>query len=405
MRIGTYFGDTNPEVGGGFTFQDEVLKALVKQAANALQHEFFIIGSSSSLKAYIDSLQPSQNVSFLLSTKPNVLQRISEWMKRGLLTLSNVLKILGPLERLAKDNKLDLVWFIGGGTFETLDTPYIATVWDLQHRLQPWFPEVSVNGEWGSRESRHRYFLSRASFVIVGTEVGRDEVELFYQIPKFRIHKLPHPTPSFALDKRITAEVDVYDKYKIPKHYILYPAQFWAHKNHINLLHAVKIIRDKYGLELALVLVGSDQGNAKYVSQVAEELGLLNQLHMLGFVPQEDLYGLYKNASMLAYVSLCGPENLPPLEAFAVGCPVLASEVSGSKEQLGDSVLFCDPSNSQDIADKIYQLYTDDNLKEQLITKGHFRASSWTPDDFVQGIFKIVDDFSGIRRNWSSYNE
>ena len=45
MRIGAYFGDTNPEVGGGFTFQDEVLKALIRQATNVPQHHFFVIGS------------------------------------------------------------------------------------------------------------------------------------------------------------------------------------------------------------------------------------------------------------------------------------------------------------------------------------------------------------------------
>ena len=105
---------------------------------------------------------------------------------------------------------------------------------------------------------------------------------------------------------------------------------------------------------------------------------------------------------MLAYISLCGPENLPPLEAFAVGCPVIASEVSGSLEQFGDAVLYCDPKNSQDMADKIYQLYSDNNLKVELINKGHSRAASWTPDDFVKGVFKIADEFSTIKRNWLS---
>jgi glycosyltransferase involved in cell wall biosynthesis len=402
MRIGVFFGETNPEVGGGFTFQVDLLRALLRQAVNAPQHDFFVIGTSSNLGDYLTSLLLPSNLSFLFLKNPNILERVSGWLRRGFLILTQILKVPGPLEKLAKKNKLDMVWFIGGGCFEVIDTPYIATVWDLQHRLQPWFQEMSANGEWAARETQHRHFLSRASYVIVGTEAGRDEVELFYQIPKFRICKLPHPTPYFALDGVIDEELDVNKKYNIPKNFILYPAQFWPHKNHVNLLYAIKIIQEKHGLELPLVLVGSDKGNVKYVAQVAEELGLLKQLHTLGFVPQADLYGLYKNASMLAYVSLCGPENLPPLEAFAIGCPVLASEVSGSKEQLGDAVLFCDSKNSQDIADKIYKLYLDGNLREQLISKGHLRAASWTSDDFVKSIFKIADEFSVIRRNWLS---
>lgn len=402
MRIGVFFGETNPEVGGGFTFQDDLLKALLRQVINAPQHDFFVIGTSSNLDNYLSSQQLPSNLSFLLLNNPTILERVSGWLRRGFLILTQILKVLGPLEKLAKKNRLDLVWFISGGCFEVLDTPYIATVWDLQHRLQPWFPEMSVNGEWAARETQHRHFLSRASYVIVGTESGRDEVELFYQIPKFRICKLPHPTPNFALEGVFDIELDVNKKYSIPKNFILYPAQFWPHKNHVNLLYAIKIIQEKHGLELPLVLVGSDKGNAKYVAQVAKELGLLKQLHVLGFVPQADLYSLYKSASMLAYVSLCGPENLPPLEAFAVGCPVLASEVSGSREQLGSAVLSCNPKNSQDIADKIYQLYFDDDLRQKLINKGYIRAASWTSDDFIKSIFKIADEFSVIRRNWQS---
>src|SRR5664279_791223 len=110
MRIGAYFGKTNPEVGGGFTFQDEVLRALVKQAVNAPQHEFFVIGTSSSLNNYISSLYPPSNLSFLLSKNPNSFERANEWLKRGFLILTRILKCHGPLEKLAKENKLDLVW-------------------------------------------------------------------------------------------------------------------------------------------------------------------------------------------------------------------------------------------------------------------------------------------------------
>ena len=400
MRIGAYFGETNPEAGGGFTFQDEVLKALIRQATNAPQHEFYVIGKSFTLDGYIAGMQPPSNLRFLLSSSTNVFERVVEWLKKGSLPLARLLKWNGPLEKLAKKNKLDLVWFVGGGCFEILDTPYIATVWDLQHRLQPWFPEVSANGIWAGRELQHRYFLSRASYVIVGTEAGRAEVELFYQIPKFRICKLPHPTPSFAFSSVNADTFDVCKKYNIPQNYIFYPAQFWAHKNHINLLHAIKIIHEKYGHELPLVLVGSDKGNAEHVKQVAYDLGIFKQLHMLGFVPQADLYDLYKGASMLAYISLCGPENLPPLEAFAAGCPVLASAVSGSAEQFSDATLFCDPKNTLDMAEKIYELYSGTNLRVELINKGYIRAASWTSDDFVKGVFNIADNFSAIRRNW-----
>jgi glycosyltransferase involved in cell wall biosynthesis len=372
----------------------------LRQAANASQHVFIVIGTSVNLNDYISSLNPPTNLSFIISKDPNPLERTNEWLKRGFLILARILRGQGPLEKLAKTNKLDLVWFLGGGCFESLDTPYIATVWDLQHRLQPWFPEVSANGIWAARETQYRYFLARASFVITGTEVGRDEVQLFYEVPKFRIVKLPLPTPQLTRNILDNDSVDVCEKYGIPPNYVFYPAQFWPHKNHVNLLGAIKAIREKYAIELPLVLVGADKGNAPYIREVARELGLQTQLYLLGFVPKADLYDLYKNASLLAYVSLFGPENLPPLEAFAVGCPVLASAVFGSNEQFGDAVLYCDPADPEDIADKIFKLHSDDNLKKRLVELGRSRAELWTADDFVKGVFKIADGFSAIRRNW-----
>ena len=400
MRIGCFFNETQAKIGGGFTFQNEILRALLRQAINHPEHEFFIIGQFSSLNEYASKNEHSDNLKFLFLEKSNIAERAIEWLKRSFLCLAQLIKWKGPLESLARINKLDLVWFVDGGCFETIDTPYIATVYDLQHRLQPWFPEVSNNGVWAEREWRHRYFLSRASYIIVGTEAGRNEVELFYQIPKFRIHKLPHPTPSFLLNSKIENISTITKKYNIPDNYIFYPAQFWTHKNHINLLHAIKIIYDRYELEFHLVLTGSDMGNLNHVKEVAHKLNLSNQLHILGFVPQEDLYALYKNASMLAYVSLCGPENLPPLESFAAKCPVLASNVSGSEEQLGDAALLCDPKNPYDIADKIYQLHNNKELKASLIKNGYKRALSWTPEDFIKGILKIANNFEAIRRNW-----
>jgi glycosyltransferase involved in cell wall biosynthesis len=402
MRIGVYLGDTNPEVGGGFTFQDEVLKALIRQAKSSEQHEFFVIGSSSALEAYMQKLQAPSNLIYLELKHSSHIAKLVDWLKKGFLPIARIVKWHGPLDRLVKHNNISLVWFVAGGCFELIDSPYIATVWDLQHRLQPWFPEVSTNGIWAGRELQYQHFLKRASYVIVGTDAGSNEVELFYQVPKFRIRKLPHPTPSFATFPVDTNEALITEKYGIEKNYIFYPAQFWPHKNHINLLQAIRLIRDIYRLELTLVLVGADKGNKTYVQKTANDLGISHHVHFLGFVPQTDLWSLYKNAALMSYVSLCGPENLPPLEAFAVGCPVLAADVSGSLEQFGNAVLYCDPKQPQDIAEKIMHLYANSQLKETLVEAGKKRAAQWSPDDFVKGIFNLVDDFSKIRVNWPS---
>ena len=65
------------------------------------------------------------------------------------------------------------------------------------------------------------------------------------------------------------------------------------------------------------------------------------------------MINLYDNCLALIYASYCGPENLPPLEAFARNKPVLCSEYEGSREQLGKAPVFFNPSNPVAIANAI----------------------------------------------------
>ncbi|MFM6006882.1 MAG: glycosyltransferase, partial [Sphaerospermopsis kisseleviana] len=166
-------------------------------------------------------------------------------------------------------------------------------------------------GAWDRRENFFSKVLKRATFILTGTEVGKSEIEKFYQVPSERIKVIPFFTPQLS-PVGVTSE-DLLNKYSIPPNYLFYPAQFWSHKNHIGLLLALKTLQQTYALELPLVLVGSDPGNKSYVETVTKELNLSSQVHFLGFVPQEDMVPLYSNAFALTFTTFFGPDNLPPL--------------------------------------------------------------------------------------------
>ena len=397
MRIGIYLGDFTPDVGGGFTFQDDVFRAFAKIAAQS-PHQFVVMGTTDNLQDYVKTVSDAGNFQTARVVVTSINQRVE-----ALKIYSSFLRKLlpdGPIERAAKKLGLDCLWYVGGGVFEAIDIPYVATVWDLQHRMTPWFPEMSAGGTWDARECSYRRFLQRASYVVTGTEVGQIEISLCYGVTEDRIRVLPHPTPAFALQAG-TQNVDTSDqRISITGPYLLYPAQFWPHKNHVNLLHALAILRDKHGLHLSLVLAGSEKGNIQHVKDTVENLGLKTQVFFTGFVTQTELVDLYRGASMLVYASFCGPENLPPLEAFALGCPVAAAEVPGSKEQLKSAAVFFNPTDSEDIANVIQRLHSDTALKAELMARGFTRAKSWTAQEFSQGMLALFDDFATTRRCW-----
>ena len=397
MRIGVVFFDYDPEIGGGYSYETEVINSLIKHGGQS-EHSFVIFSNRYVENNPHPANKNNSNIKFLKLPTVPWHERVKDRIKTRFNVARIYLKQESFLDQYLRNIGIEFLWFVSPGPILT-DIPYAATVWDLQHRLQPWFPETSSNGIWDKREISYDWFLRRAAFVITGNQAGRQELEQLYQISGDRIALLPHMTPSYALSNAV-ANVDILNKYNINKDYLFYPAQFWPHKNHVNLLYAVRELRDKYKLDFPVVFAGSDQGNLGHVKAVTSQLGLDSRVHFLGFVPRDDLIALYQNAFALVYVSFFGPENLTPLEAFGLKCPVVAARVNGSDEQLGDAALLVNPTEPGEIALAIKRLHDDPGFRETLCNRGLKKSKAYTPDDYITGMFQLLDKFSTIRRCW-----
>jgi len=406
MKVGVYCPDNNPTSGGVYTYQMELMCAL-SELAEGSNHTFVVFTPyPDDLRQFIHSQKiqiiKTPKYSFFPSGFFNGLQYLVGVFFNKLfnyLPLIDNYRHINRFEKLARSCEIGFLWFLTPA-FIPVNIPYLATPLDLQHRIQPYFPEVVEGGLWERRESFYSHHLQCASIIVVGTETGRKEIERFFQVPSERIKVLPHPTPRFVVEMAIDKKRDILKKYGIPHNYLFYPAQFWSHKNHANLLLSLQILKQKYNIILPMVFVGSDKGNEKYIRKLISKWELSYQVHILGFVPREDMISLYQNAFALTYMTFFGPDNLPPLEAFALGCPVIASKVSGAEEQLGDAALLVDPKNPEQIADAIFNLYNSPDLRKILIDRGSKRAQKWTGHDYVRNIFSILDEFEAIRRCW-----
>jgi glycosyltransferase involved in cell wall biosynthesis len=400
MKVGIFIGHVVPIIGGGYTFAEEIIQALVKLES---KHTFVIFGNLTKEqreKLNARQIQVVLRWQYLPKIVFSRLSRITSIFLMNLPILCKGLKVTQWFQRTFCNFGIEMMWFVTPYFFE-IDIPFIFTIWDMQHRLQPWFPEVSSSGEWYRREKFFSTVIRRASAVIAGTKTGKAEIATFYGVPPERIRLIPHPCPAFAMNAAKDNSKEVLAKYSIPEGYLFYPAQFWPHKNHVGLLLALNLLRERHGLNFPVVFVGSDMGNLKYVRQTADNLGLSSQTHFLGFVPRDDMIGLYRNAFALTYMTFFGPENLPPLEAFALGCPVIASDVPGALEQMGDAALLVDPRNEEEIATAVKRLYNDPVLRDTLVARGIARASKWTGEDFMRSVLSIIDDFEPVKRCWA----
>jgi glycosyltransferase involved in cell wall biosynthesis len=392
LRLGLFLPQLPASRGGGFVFESEIYERICGYHGPD-PVTFVFIGWESrpeGLPAHVHYVDLSDR-SFSERLRTRILftswlftasgrERRKKWMGAYI------------TERI-RSEKIDFLWF-PTHTVPFTNWPFIATVWDLQHRNSPYYPEVALDGEFERREAHFRDVLTKAAFIVVGTDAGVEEVMRYYGVPERRFWKIPHPTPTRHPAGEKLPEI-------VPKRpFLFYPAQFWAHKNHITLLRMLQVLETRYHLMFDLVLSGGDKGNLSFVKQQVEAYGLQDRVHFAGFVSRESLQWYYTHAVALTYASLCGPENLPPLEAASLGCPVIAARVPGATEQLGMFAILVDGLSAEEWADAVVELYQDQARRAENIAAGKTRAEAFTGADFVASLVKHASMQLPLRRTW-----
>jgi glycosyltransferase involved in cell wall biosynthesis len=276
--------------------------------------------------------------------------------------------------------------------------PFVRTIWDVNHCIHSMYPEYSYTRfTFDGCDGNMAYSLARASYVIVGTEEGKRQVVSMFGVHEGKVRVIPFPTPVLSVSRQCSQQVSEAIHHSP---YLFYPARFWPHKNHVVILAALKVLRDQRNIRLRCILSGADEGNLRYVLQYAEKLGVGDQVKYLGVVSDEDLASLYSGALALVYASAVGPDNLPPLEAMSLDCPVITARVPGAREQYGDAALYFDPMSEHELADCINQLLDNKSVREKLMRNGRARAASWTVQDYANAVVSVFDEFASIARAW-----
>ncbi len=300
------------------------------------------------------------------------------------------------------DNQIDFVWFMSP-YYEEVEVPFAATVWDLGHREVPYFPEVSVSGwKFDHREGFYRYLLPRAAIVVIGNSVGAAQIHQFYQVPLENICCIPMPFNAQAFSG-VPKNASLLEPLGLtPGEYLFYPAQFWPHKNHITLVDTLQILRS-CGKDLKLVFCGSDKGNLSYVKEYVARNNLQDVVVFAGFVETSVLHQLYLNAFAMVFASLLGPDNIPPLEAMALGCPVVCANYAGARVQLEESALYFDGLDAHEAAAKVLRLY-DVGERNRLLKHSASLIKARSEDEYFRKVGDALNRFARIRRLWGPCN-
>ena len=253
--------------------------------------------------------------------------------------------------------------------------PSAVMIPDLQHEFFPEFFEPNTL-KWRRQTFRpstiyatHIFTLSQHSKNTIvdkfRADAGKIEVVYLDVDDEFRQPAPTRPSKAFR-------------NLGLPERYLFYPANFWPHKNHSNLLQAMRLLAGSHP-DLALVLTGADTGHSRVKKEV-DDLRLSRNVHFPGYVDRSVLVELYRNAAAIPFISRFEGFGIPILEAFHSGTPVITSRAGSCEEVAGGAALLVDELDPASIAAGIARVLDDPACRATLVEKGRNRASefSWT---------------------------
>lgn len=299
----------------------------------------------------------------------------------GALFLKKI-RLISSFERFLIRRGADLVYFVNpsGTPFMLQKLNYVFTLWDLCHRDFCEFPEVRASFTFDEREVIYRNLLVSSSLVVVESDAGKERASRRYGVDIERLVSMPLSVGPFLENDESISTEKVLSIHKLERGFFFYPAQFWAHKNHFRILQALKMLQED-GFFLNVVFSGADVGNADYLKSVVVNYNISKQVRFLDFVPNQHLKGLYEAASAVVMPTYFGPTNIPPLEAWTIGVPLIYSQ--HLEEQAGNAALLIDPDDVNSLAaamkkvlqPKVSQFLVE-NGKQRLIALNEQRKSA-----------------------------
>lgn len=234
--------------------------------------------------------------------------------------------------------------------------------------------------------------ILKNSFVIVDSNHNRKDLYKYYPyINKFAV--IPS-LPDFEEIEFIRKEYKiiykkVQEKYNIYKNYLYYPSHLIPYNNHLNLLEAIHLIAQKFKTKIYLLLSGGNDTLRADIFKKVKEYNI--EVRYLGYLLYPEVLTLLLKARALIFPSLIGP-SIPIWEAFYLGVPVCCSSINAFQEQVRDAGFLFDPFDIEDMAEKIYRIWTDEALRKELIKKGYDRIKNFTLENYTKQWEEVIKD-------------
>ncbi len=237
-----------------------------------------------------------------------------------------------------------------------------------------------------------RYAVRKLWKVIVPSESVRQDLIENCKLKIENCHVVRHGYDErYGNYKEISEEI--LQKFNIKKPYILSIGRLEEKKNTVRIIEAFEKVRSPLITDhLSLVLVGNPGYGYEKVRDAIQSSQFKNDIITPGWVSDEDLPALMREASVFVFPSLAEGFGMPVLEAMAAGVPVVTSR-GGALEEVGeDACVYVDPMSVDEIASKLIEIIQNPNNKIQLIERGFQRVKEFGWEKCAEETMNVLCD-------------
>lgn len=254
------------------------------------------------------------------------------------------------------------------------------------HDLIPWVYDNNRLPTW----KLNMRGLRKADRIITVSEYSKSEIIKYVGYPEDQIIVIPnavdHNNYYVKRNREVIKKLGIPDTQKI----ILYVGSEQPRKNVPFLLKAISELKKKLP-DIVFLKIGTSQvpGAREKLIELIEMLEIKKEVVFVGYVSENDLTKYYNAADLFVFPSLYEGFGLPPLEAMACGTPVITSNLTSLPEVVGDSAITIDPYDVNAFAEAMYNLLTDEKLREKMINKGLKRAQLFNWEKSAEKTLKV----------------
>ena len=219
--------------------------------------------------------------------------------------------------------------------------------------------------------------------IITVSFFSRDRIHEIFSIPLEKINVAYSAVSNQFKKEHYPAFYIIRDKYNIPEKYIMTLSTLEPRKNMILLLEAFSEIKDQ--VDYDLVLVGRKGWK---MDEILEKYNKDGRIHITGFVDDEDVASLYKNAMSFVFPTLYEGFGLPPIEALSLGTPVISSDAASMPEVLRKQAVFFKSNDKQELSELLLNLKKNvDDMPHEL---DEFQRKNYKFEESARKILKII---------------